>query len=163
MSKPDFAYVIYVNTTPEQLWKALTEGEFTRQYWGGRQITSEWTAGATVELVKADGSLDWHGEVLESDPPHRLSYTFIPENDDEMPGYEGEKVDLTRPEKPSRVTFEISEYMGQVRLTLIHDQFEEDSKVLQGISVGWPVILSSLKSLLEGGSPLLRSDTDGTH
>ncbi|HBP41039.1 MAG: SRPBCC family protein [Vreelandella alkaliphila] len=163
MSKPDFAYVIYINTTPEQLWKALTEGEFTREYWGGRQITSEWTAGATVKLVKADGSLDWRGEVLESDPPHRLSYTFIPENDDEMPGYEGEKVDLTRPEKPSRVTFEIAEYMGQVRLTLIHDQFEESSKVLQGISVGWPFILSSLKSLLEGGSPLLRSDTDGAH
>lgn len=163
MSKPDFSYVIYINTTPEQLWKALTEGEFTRQYWGGRQITSEWTVGASVRHVKADGSLDWRGEVLESDPPHRLSYTFIPENDDEMPGYEGEKVDLTTPEKPSRVTFEIAEYMDQVRLTLIHDQFEENSKVLQGISVGWPIILSSLKSLLEGGSPLLRSDTDGTH
>ena len=163
MSKPGFTYVIYINTTPEQLWKALTEGEFTRQYWGGRQITSEWTTGAPVKHVKADGSLDWRGEVLESDPPHRLSYTFIPENDDEMPGYEGEKVDLATPEKPSRVTFEIAEYMDQVRLTLIHDQFEENSKVLQGISVGWPVILSSLKSLLEGGSPLLRSDTDGTH
>lgn len=163
MSKPGFTYVIYINTTPEQLWKALTEGEFTRQYWGGRQIVSEWTTGAPVKHVKADGSLDWRGEVLESDPPHRLSYTFIPENDDEMPGYEGEKVDLATPEKPSRVTFEIAEYMDQVRLTLIHDQFEENSKVLQGISVGWPVILSSLKSLLEGGSPLLRSDTDGTH
>lgn len=163
MSKPDFAYVIYIDTTPEQLWKALTEGEFTRQYWGGRQIQSDWTTGAPVRHVKADGSLDWRGEVLEASPPHRLSYTFSPDNDDEMPGYEGEKVDLDKPEKPSRVTFEIAEYMGQVRLTLIHDQFEENSKVLQGISVGWPAILSSLKSLLEGGSPLFGSDTHGEH
>ncbi len=116
-----------------------------------------------MQSRSSNGSLDWRGEVLEADPPHRLSYTFTPENDDEMPEYEGEKVDLTAPEKPSRVTFEIAEYMGQVRLTLIHDQFEENSRVLQGISVGWPVILSSLKSLLEGGNPLLRSQDDGKH
>lgn len=154
MSKPDFAYVIYIDTTPDDLWKALTDGEFTRQYWGGRHIHSDWTTGATITHTKADGSVDWRGEVLEANPPHRLSYTFSPKNDDEMPGYEGEKVDLTAPEKPSRVTFEIAEYMGQVRLTLIHDEFEQNSKVLPGISVGWPAILSSLKSLLEGGRPL---------
>ncbi|MCC5903661.1 MAG: SRPBCC family protein [Halomonas sp.] len=154
MAKPEFVYVIYIDTTLERVWKALTSSEFTRQYWGGRRIESDWETGAAVNLIKEDGSLDWSGKVLEADPPKRLSYTFDPAVDDEMPGYEGERVDLLDPEKPSRVTFEVAEYMGKVRLTLIHDQFEQGSKVLQGISVGWPAILSSLKSLLEHGEPL---------
>lgn len=55
MTKPDFAYVIYTDTTVDQLWKALTEGEFTSQYRGGRQIKSDWTTGAPVKHAKADG------------------------------------------------------------------------------------------------------------
>lgn len=154
MKKPEFVYVTYIDTTPEKVWQALTNGEFTRQYWGGRSITSDWQEGSEVKHLQDDGSLDWAGKVLEANPPKRLSYTFDPATDDEMPGYEGDKVDLDNPEPPSRVTFEIDEFMGKVRLTLVHDQFEPGSKVLQGISVGWPAILSSLKSLLEQGEPL---------
>lgn len=154
MAKPEFVYVIYIDTTLEKAWAALTNGEFTRQYWGGRRIESDWQAGSAVNHFKEDGSLDWSGKVLKANYPKHLSYTFDPAVDDEMPDYEGEKIDLTDPEKPSRVTFELEEYMGKVRLTLVHDRFEPGSKVLQGISVGWPAILSSLKSLLEQGEPL---------
>jgi uncharacterized protein YndB with AHSA1/START domain len=154
MNKPEFVYVTYIATTADRVWEALTSGEFTRQYWGGRRIESDWQVGSDVKHLKEDGSLDWSGKVLDADRPKRLSYTFDPAADDEMPGYEGEKVDLDHPETPSRVTFEIAEYMGKIRLTLVHDQFEQGSKVLQGISVGWPAILSSLKSLLERGEPL---------
>lgn len=154
MTATDFVYVTYIDTTPEQLWQALTSAEFTRQYWGQRGIQSSWQTGDTVQLLKEDGSLDWSGRVLEATPPKRLCYTFDPATDDEMPGYQGARVDLTQPEKPSRVTFEIEPYLGKVKLTLIHDQFEPSSKVLPGVSNGWPVILSGLKSLLEGKSSL---------
>lgn len=154
MAKPEFVYVTYIDTTQDKLWQALISGEFTRQYWGGRTIESDWKKDSPVKHIKEDGTLDWSGKVLEADPPKRLSYTFDPAVDDEMPDYQGEKIDLNHPEKPSRVTFEIDKYMGKVRLTLTHDQFEEGSKVLQGISLGWPAILSGLKSLLERNEPL---------
>lgn len=154
MDKPRFVYVSYIASTPEQVWKALTSEDFTRRYWGGRRIQSDWHQGSKVLHLKNDGTLDWQGEVLEATPPQRLSYTFDPQNDDEMPGFEGERIDLNDRERPSRVTFEIAEYLGQVRLTLVHDEFAPGSKVLPGISHGWPAILSSLKSLLENGRPL---------
>lgn len=154
MTATNFVYVTYIDTSPEQLWQALTSAEFTRQYWGQRGIESSWQVGAVVQLLKEDGSLDWSGQVLEAEPPRRLCYTFHPATDDEMPGYQGQRVDLTRPEQPSRVTFEIEPYLGKVKLTLTHDQFEPGSKVLPGVSNGWPVILSGLKSLLEGNASL---------
>lgn len=154
MNDPHFVYVTYIATTPEKLWEALTSGDFTSQYWGGRRIESAWKPGSPVRHVKEDGTLDWKGEVIEADPPRRLVYTFDCLTDDEMPDYEGERVDLENREPPSRVTFEIAEYMGRVRLTLVHDGFEPGSRVVQGISHGWPAILSSLKSLLESGQPL---------
>lgn len=157
MDKPQFVYVTYIDSTPEKVWKALTSGDFTSQYWGGRRIQSDWQAGSPVTHLKEDGSLDWQGKVLQAEPPHLLSYTFDPQADDEMPDFEGEHIDLENREQPSRVTFKIDEYMGQVRLSLVHDEFEPGSKVLQGISHGWPAILSSLKSLMERGSPLFPS------
>lgn len=154
MDNSKFTYVIYIDTTPAELWEALTQGDFTRQYWGGRQIRSEWLEGSVVEHVKEDGSIDWCGKVLVAEPNTKLSYTFDAQCDDELPDYEGERVDLENREPPSRVTFEIADYMGRVRLSLVHDQFPMGSKVLQGISLGWPAILSSLKSLMETKQPL---------
>ena len=154
MEKPQFVYVTYIATTREKLWEALTGGEFTRQYWGGRKITSDWTVGSPVHHFKEDGTLEWKGEVLVYDPPNKLSYTFDVLTDEEMPDYKGEKADLVNKEKPSRVTFELKEYMGEVCLTLVHDNFEMGSKIIQGISNGWPAILSGLKTLLETGKTL---------
>ncbi len=82
------------------------------------------------------------GIVLACEPPHRLAYTWHPE-------YES-----MRHERPSRVVFEIEPLNGQVKLTVTHDDFDEDSKVFDSISGGWPLVLSSLKSMLETGQPL---------
>lgn len=68
MDKPQFVYVTYIATTPEQLWDALTSEEFTQKYWGGRRIQSDWQVGSPVKPVKENGDSDWEGEVLESDP-----------------------------------------------------------------------------------------------
>jgi uncharacterized protein YndB with AHSA1/START domain len=148
---PDsFTYVTYITTTPEKLWEALTGGDFTHQYWAGRRIESEWKVGSRLRLVREDGRLDLEGEVLEVDYPTRLSYTFQPVPADNKRTLEGKLVDDSG-EPPSRVTFVIEPFKGKVKLTLVHDQFPPGSKVLAGVSGGWPAILSGLKSLLESG------------
>ncbi|NJO40281.1 MAG: ATPase [Cyanobacteria bacterium CRU_2_1] len=131
--KPQFVYVTYIATTPEQLWDALTSEAFTQQYWGGRRIQSDWRVGSPVEPVEDDGDSDWEGEVLESDPPHRLSYTF------QSPG--------SNAAHPTRVVFDLQPIGSTVKLTLTHDDL--DTKGFMAISQGWSASLSSLKSLLE--------------
>jgi len=154
MDKPKFVYVTYIATTPEKLWTALTSAEFTARYFAGRRIQSEWRPGAPVKMFKDDGTIDWQGEVLAADPPRLLSYTFDVLEDPNRRDHKGNIVELSGRERPSRVTFEIEKFKGQVKLTLTHDDFEPGSKVLPGISEGWPAILSGLKTLLEGGTQL---------
>lgn len=153
MDNPEFEYVIYIASTPDQVWKALTRGDVSQHYWGGRRIDSDWQVGAPVRLVKEDGGLDWDGEVLAAERPRHLAFTFNPAND-EMPEREGESMELERHEQPSRVTIEIQDYVRHSRLSLLHDHFSRDSRVFQGISYGWPVVLSSLKTWLERGDVL---------
>ena len=141
MDKPKFVYVTYIATTPEKLWEALTSSSFTRQYFGGGLIESDWKEGSPVKLVKHGGDIYWDGKVLKSDPPRLLSYTFDA----------GAKFGN---ERPSRVVIELEPNGSNVKLTLTHDDFPLESKVYTGISGGWPKHLSSLKSLLEGGRPL---------
>jgi uncharacterized protein YndB with AHSA1/START domain len=143
MDKPEFVYVTYIATTPERLWAALTEPEFTRQYWGGRSLTSDWQVGSGVKNVSTDGSIDWQGEVLRYEPPRCLSYSFhmlISEKH--------------RAEQPSRVTFELEPIGDLVKLTLTQDQIEPGSGALDTRRNGWSAIISSLKSLLETGHGL---------
>src|SRR5438552_9858420 len=102
MSKPPFVYVTYINTTPEKLWQALTDGEFTRRYWGGRRIQSDWNVGSPVTHVREDGGIDWRGAVLQSERPRLLSYTFHMQISEQHRG-----------ETPSRVTFELQP-MGSI-------------------------------------------------
>ncbi|MCA9088387.1 MAG: SRPBCC family protein [Planctomycetaceae bacterium] len=140
MNDRSFVYVIHIGTTAAQLWEALTTGEFTQQYWGGRRIESSWEVGSPVSHIKPDGGIDWQGEIVECNPPQKLVYTFKGQGDH----WEGE---------PSRVEFTISPSgPTTVMLRIVHDQLSE--KAFQGISMGWPAILSNLKSLLEGGSTL---------
>lgn len=143
MENPKFVYVTHINTTPEKLWDALTRPEFTQQYWGGRRVQSDWTVGASVKHLRADGVVELKGEVLEADPPRLLAYTF------HCDPREGEAV-----EKDSRVTFQISTSYGVTKLTVVHDGFEPDSRKVEEIAHGWQAILSSLKTLLETGAPL---------
>ena len=142
MRKPEFIYVTYIETTPEKLWKALTDGDFTERYWFGVHLRSDWKIGSTFEMVRSNGTVSDAGKVVEYDPPRRLAYTFVNLSDE----YKGEL--------PALATFVIEPHGKLVKLTLTHEGFAEGSKFLLGISQGWPAILSALKSLLETGKPL---------
>ena len=142
MRKPEFVYVTYIETTPEKLWQALTDGDFTQRYWFGMRLRSDWKVGSSFEMVHGDDSVSDAGKVVECDPPRRLAYTFINVSDT----YKGEV--------PALATFMLEPYGRLVKLTLTHEGFSEGSKFLNGISKGWPAILSSLKSILEAGRPL---------
>jgi uncharacterized protein YndB with AHSA1/START domain len=142
MAKPEFIYVTYIETTPENLWKALTSSEFSRQYWFGTELRTDWKIGSPFALVM-NGTTTDAGEILEFDPPHRLSYTFKHVVNDEM-----------RNEQPTKVVFAIERHGRFAKLTLTHGGFAAGSRLLDGISKGWPAILSSLKSLLERGTAL---------
>ena len=142
MSKPQFVYVTYIETTPEKLWQALTSSEFTRQYWFGGEVRSDWKFGSPFALVM-NGTTTDSGEILEADPPRRLSYSF-----------EHQMFEELRNEPVSKVVFTLEPFGNLVKLTLLHEGFTEDSKYLGAISKGWPAILSGLKSLLETGKVL---------
>jgi uncharacterized protein YndB with AHSA1/START domain len=143
MRKPEFVYITYIETTPEKLWEALTSSEFSRRYWWDAYVVSDWKVGAPFALV-LDGKTTDVGEVLEADRPRRLSYTFRHVLNEAVRG-----------QKPTRVTFVLESFGKLVKLTLTHEDFAEDSVILDGISKGWPAILSSLKSMLETGTPLV--------
>jgi uncharacterized protein YndB with AHSA1/START domain len=137
--KPQFVYVTYIATTAEKLWSALTTTDLITKYWGGRHNTSDWQAGSAIESRSPEGELEWHGRVLESQPPRRLVYTFDVVGNDEP---------------ASRVTFQIKPQGDSVRLEVTHGGFPPGSTVLPNITEGWPAILSGLKTLLETGRPM---------
>jgi uncharacterized protein YndB with AHSA1/START domain len=141
--KATFVYVTYIAASPEMVWKALLDGEFTRQYWGHENV-SEWTSGSSWEHRRGDaaGTVAILGEVLEARPPHRLVITWA------------DPADRTRNDRHSRVTFDIEQVAEMVRLTVTHDDLEAGSGMERRITQGWPRVLSSLKSLLETGRPL---------
>ena len=143
MDRPIFVYVTYIRSTPEQLWQTLTDGELTRRYWFGRRVQSDWRVGSRVAFFADNDRLSDSGQVFECDRPRRLAYSWTVEFIEEL-----------RHEPPSRVTFELERMADVVKLTLTHDQFGVSSSVLKGVSDGWPIILSSLKSMLETGEPL---------
>jgi uncharacterized protein YndB with AHSA1/START domain len=151
--RPDFVYVTYIKTSPEKLWEALTSSEFSRRYWFGTELRSSFKVGGSFALVM-DGKVTDTGEILEADRPRRLSYTFRHELDDEM-----------RKEGATKVVFTLEPHGELVKLTLTHEGFAKDSRLLDGVSKGWPAILASLKSLLESGDalaiPLAALDIDG--
>jgi len=149
MSKPEFVYTTFIKTTPEQLWHALTDKAFTESYWFGCSLSSDWKVGSPMRMMRGEQLMN-DCVVLESDPPRRLSYSWLTVFDDEM-----------KREAPSRVTFVIEPSQnGAVKLTVTHEGFAEGSKTLPSISNGWPLVLSSLKSMLETGEPLQFSKTN---
>jgi uncharacterized protein YndB with AHSA1/START domain len=138
-----FVYVVYIATTPEEVWRALTEGDVTRQYWGYENL-SDWKVGSRWDHQRADapGKVLITGKVLEVIPPRRLVITWVAPED------AGNKA------KHTRVTFEIEPVESMVRLTVIHDEMEDGSEMHRSITEGWPRVLSSMKSFLETGQPL---------
>ncbi len=142
-TKDQFVYVTYIRTTPEKLWKALTEPEFTRQFWKGTIQECDWKPGASWR-IKAPGDLITDsGEVLEIEPPRRLVLKWRNEFRPEL-----------KAEGYSRLTYLLEKQDKSVKLTVIHEMDKEGSKFIQAVSSGWPHILASLKSLLETGESL---------
>ena len=140
MSNSDFVYTTYIKTTPEKLWSAITNPEFARQYWGGNGNFSDWKKGSKWQHVGATGKdVYCEGEVLECTPPKRLVISWADP---------GDTKDV------SRVSFDIEPVQGLIRLVVTHGGFIAGSEMRGKISCGWPLVLSSMKSYLETGTPI---------
>jgi len=148
MTKPEFVYVTYIASTPDKIFQALVDTEIAQKYWMGsttgpaRVNVSDWRPGSRWQHVRADETqtVDVVGKVIESSPPRRLVMTW------------GRPTEADDEAKHSRVAFDIEPLEGgQVRLTVTHDNLENDPKMLASISGGWPRVLSNLKTLLESG------------
>jgi len=144
MDKPKFVYVIYIRTTPEKLWNALREPEFTRKFWVESVQDCEWKVGASWKMMIPDGRVADSGEILEYEPHKKLVLTW------ENQFQKALKAEGTQ----SRLTYELEPQGDMVKLTLTHEFDRPGSKLEEGVSGGWPMILCSLKSLLETGEAL---------
>ena len=135
-------FEIYIKTTPERLWEAITDPEQRRRYSFGVAVSSDWTAGSRYEgrAPQLDAPII-EGENLEVDPPRRLVQSFD--------ATWGEGV---RAEETSRVTWEIEQVEDSCRLTVVHDRLRDGAN--SELFGGWPMILSGLKTLLETGEDL---------
>ena len=135
-------FEIYIRTTPERLWDAITDSETRSKYQFGNRINSDWSPGSRFELTNpnAEGPLG-EGENLEVDPPRRLVQSMV--------ALWGEDV---KSEGTSRITWEIEPVGDSCRLTVTHDQLREDAN--DQLYGGWPMILSGLKTWLETGQTL---------
>jgi uncharacterized protein YndB with AHSA1/START domain len=139
---------VYILASPGALWNALTDPEVTQRYWGDTRIESDWRVGSKI-LYRRGGAVTDEQTILEIAPPTVLVHTFKP--------LFGEFAHET----PSRVAIRISASGPVCRLELTHDGFPPGSRVLPACRVGWPRILSSLKTLLETGAPLPEPDLGG--
>jgi uncharacterized protein YndB with AHSA1/START domain len=142
--KPAIVYTIYIVSTPQQVWQALTSAEFSRKYFFGNAVEVDLKVGGAYIVRTPDGALHISGEVIECDPPRKLTVTFNvnwPALIDKL--------------GPTLVTYEIEPAGDVTRLTLLqsHDRPLSDD-ILSGGRQGWPAILSSLKSLLETGNAM---------
>jgi uncharacterized protein YndB with AHSA1/START domain/DNA-binding transcriptional ArsR family regulator len=133
-------FEIYIKTTPERLWEAITDSEIRSKYQFGAKVTSDWKPGSKFEMAAGDFPLG-EGEILEVDPPRRLVQTMV--------ALWGEDV---KAEGTSRVTWDIEPVEDSCRLTVTHDQLREGAN--DQLYGGWPMILSGLKTWLETGELL---------
>ena len=143
--KPAIVYTIYIASTPEKVWEALTPRRVQPEYFSGFAVEVELKVGGAFIVRTPDGSVHISGEVFECDPPRKLTVTL----NVNWP-------DLVEKLGPTLVTYEIEQAGEAVRLTLMqsHDRALSDD-ILSGGRAGWPAILSSLKSLLETGKALV--------
>ena len=138
-------YVLYIRSTPERVWDAIVKPEMTRQYFYGTEIQSDLKVGSSLEYFmkneQGENVSALTGKILEVVPGKKLVHTFsFPQNGD----------------KPSRASYEIERFGDSdlVKLTVIHDEFDGETQTYKETSGGWPILLNSLKTLLETGEPL---------
>jgi uncharacterized protein YndB with AHSA1/START domain/DNA-binding transcriptional ArsR family regulator len=132
-------YEVYIQTTPERLWRALTDPAETARYYYDATIESSWTVGEPLNYRGPDGEVMIEGELLEIEPGRRFVHSF------HFPG---------AAEQPSRVAFQIDQMGAACRLTVTHDGFEGETDAYRGVATGWNPVLSGLKTWLETGKPL---------
>jgi uncharacterized protein YndB with AHSA1/START domain len=142
MDKPTLVYTIYVAATAQKLWRGLTDPDSTEQYFGGNRVESDWKVGSDFILRMADGRIDVKGEVLECEPPRFMAVTWAQQTDlSHLP--------------PARVSYRITPHGEVCGLTLsVTPEGEIPGEILAAQRLGWAMILSGLKSLLETGKPL---------
>ena len=138
--KTSFLYVTYIRSTPEKVFEAITRPDIARRYWGHENV-SDWQTGSTWQHVRTDeqSTVDVVGKVVETSPPKRLVITWASPSQ------------AADPAACSRVSFDIAAFGELVRLTVTHDELLADSGMAKGVKHGWPLVLSSMKSLLETG------------
>ena len=143
MANNRFFYVTFIRAPQEKVWRALFEPEFTRLWWNETVQESDWKVGSEWKIRIPDGRIADTGEVLEFDPPRRLKVSW---RNEFIPGMAEEGY--------SRCAIELETHGDVVRLALTHEIDLEDSKLIAGVSQGWPALMASLKSFLETGEPL---------
>lgn len=141
MSELRIVLIIYIHAPVDQVWDALTNPEITVRYWGDTRIESDWRVGSPIIYRRLGEITDEH-TVLEYDKLKRLRHTFHPVFEE------------FKDEAPSEVTMQLEALGPVTRLEILHDHFPPGSKVHAACSEGWPMIISSLKTLLETGDPL---------
>ncbi|WP_391209414.1 SRPBCC domain-containing protein [Psychrobacillus sp. L4] len=147
MTNTTFIYEIYIATTQNKLWEALTSSDMIKKYWFDLQVQTDWQVGSIVSFLDKNGKVTDQGKVLINEPYHLLSFTFQ------------WLEDKTKRERPTRVSFELKPINSTVKLTLKHldllpTDFFDENDGFKGYNNGWPIILSNLKSLLETGETL---------
>lgn len=147
MYKPTYVYVTYIATTAENLWEALTNGEFTKKYFFHQEVESDWNEGSTITYRMKNDEIAVYGKVITYDPYRQLSFTWNVNGDG------------TKRESSTFVSFELTQMEDTVKLTLKHHNlvetdYVENEDTFVGLNNGWPAVLSNLKSLLETGSTL---------
>lgn len=141
MAKSTFVYVTYIRTTPEKLWSVLTDPESFREYWFGMRMESKWTKGSPWKMVASDGSVYDTGEIAEAEAPRRLVLRWRHQLKPEL-----------KAEGPSLCTIELEPSGGAVKLSITHSIDRDSSQFLEAVTIGWPKVISNIKSLLETGS-----------
>jgi uncharacterized protein YndB with AHSA1/START domain len=136
----EHVYSIYINASPERVWRAITNGDDTVQYYYGTRVQSDWQVGSPLRYDNPDGTLAADGEIIEIDPPTRLETTFLARWDPEAEA-----------EGPIRHVWELEEADGATKLTVTTKGLKPGSKMAEGFSNGMVFIVSSLKTFVEGG------------
>jgi DNA-binding transcriptional ArsR family regulator/uncharacterized protein YndB with AHSA1/START domain len=140
---PDHVYVVFIKAAPERIWEALTESEFTQQYYFASTVESGWRTGDEYRY-EINGQPAIVGTVVVSDPPRRLELSFDACWDDDVAS-----------DPPSHLAWEIEPAgEGMSKLTVVHSGFETETSTYKQVAGGMPYILSGLKTLLETGKPL---------
>jgi len=143
-ARPAHVFTTFIRATPDAIWRALTESEFTTRYYYQSTVHSDWAVDSPYEY-RVDDGLAIEGRILEADPPRRLVMSFHAVWSPEVAA-----------DEPSRLTFEIEDTApGVCRLAIVHDHLEGRDATRDEVAGGWPLILAGLKTLLETGQPLM--------